>query len=164
MDYVLISSKWKERLIDVNVLRGVHGGISDHFLVEGRLKVMYRWNKRREGGGERELIKLSELGKSEKVLEYQAKVNEKWEGVRVNEWRGVEEEWVSFREAVNKSAVEVCGMKRVKGRGIKRGSEWWNEEVKKVLEEKRQGFERWLQSKRGEEWELYKEKRREQRG
>ena len=26
MDYVLISSKWKERLIDVNVLRGVHGG------------------------------------------------------------------------------------------------------------------------------------------
>ena len=50
--------------------------------------------------------------------------------------------------------MEVCGMKRVRGRGIKRGSEWWNEGVKKVLEEKRQLFERWLLSKRSEEWEL----------
>ena len=66
------------------------------------------------------MMKLSELGKSEKVVEYKATVNEKWEGVRVNVWRGVEEHWVSFRKAVNRSAVEVCEMKRVRGRGIKR--------------------------------------------
>ena len=161
MDYVLISSKDKERLIDVNVLRGVHGGMSDHFLVEGRLKVKYKWQKRREGGGGREVIKLSELAKGEKALEYQVKVEEKWEGVRGSEWRGVEEEWDSFKETVCKSAVEVCGMRRVRERGIKKGSEWWNEGVKKVLTEKRQLFERWLQSKRNEDWEVYKEKRRE---
>ena len=62
---------------------------------------------------------------------------------------------------VNKSAVVVCGMRRVGGQGIKMGSEWWNNGVKKVLEEKRQLFQRWLQSKRSEEWEMYKEKRRE---
>ena len=163
MDYVLISSKDKERLLDVNVLRGVHGGMSDHFLVEGKLKVKYKWEKRREGEGERgrEMIKLSEFAKGEKVLEYQAKVEEKWEGVRESEWRGVEEEWVSFKETVYKSAVEVCGMRRVGGRGIRKGSEWWNESVKKVLKEKRQVFERWLQSKRSEDWDLYKEKRSE---
>ena len=33
--------------------------------------------------------------------------------------------------------------------------------MKKVLTEKRQLFERWLQSKRNEDWEVYKEKRRE---
>ena len=53
MDYVLISSKDKKRLLDVNVL-GVHGGMSDHFLVEGKLKVRYKWEKRREGGSGRE--------------------------------------------------------------------------------------------------------------
>ena len=52
------------------------------------------------------------------MLEYQKNVNEKWKGVRENEWRGVEEEWDSFKEEVNRSAVEVCSMKRVRGRGI----------------------------------------------
>ena len=52
-------------------------------------------------------------------------------------------------------------MRRVGGRDIKKGSEWWNEGVKKMLTEKRQLFERWLQSKMGEDWEVYTEKRRE---
>ena len=89
------------------------------------------------------------------------KVEEKQEGVNGSEWMGVEEEWDSFKETVCKSAVEVCGMRRVGGQGIKKGSEWWNEGVKKMLTEKRQLFERWLQSKRSEDWEVYKEKRRE---
>ena len=161
MDYVLISSKDKERLIDVNVLRGIHAGMSDHFLVEGKLKVKYRWERRKVGGGGREMIKFSELAKEEKVREYQGKLEEKWEGVRGSEWRGVEEEWECFKETVYKSAVEVCGMRRVGRQGIKKGSEWWNEEVKKVVAEKRQVYERWLQSKRREDWELYKVKRRE---
>ena len=66
MDYVLVSSKYKERLLDVNVLRGVHVEMSDHFLVEGKLKVMYKWRKRREGGGWREMITQSELVKGKK--------------------------------------------------------------------------------------------------
>ena len=52
-------------------------------------------------------------------------------------------------------------MRRVGGRGIKKGSEWWNEGVKKMLTEKRQLFERWLQSKMGEDWEVYTMKRME---
>ena len=113
MDYVLISSKDKERLLDVNVLREVHGGMSDHFLVEGKLKVRYKWEKRRDGSSGREMIKLSEFAKGEKVPEFQGKLEEKWEGVKGSGWRGVEEESVSFKETVCKSAVEVCGMKRV---------------------------------------------------
>ena len=107
------------------------------------------------------MIKLSEFAKEKKVLEFQVKLEEKWEGVRGSGWKGVEEEWVSFKETVCKSAVEVCGMRRVGGRGIEKGSEWWNEGMKKMLTEKRQLFERWLQSKRSEDWEVYKEKRRE---
>ena len=73
----------------------------------------------------------------------------------------MEEEWESFKEAVNESATEVCGKRSVREQGIRKGSEWWNDRVKKVLREKRQMYERWLQSGRNVEWERYKEKRRE---
>ena len=60
----------------------------------------------------------------------------------------MEEEWESFKEAVNKSAMEVCRKRRVGGRGIRKGSKWWNDRIKKVLREKRQLYERWLQSRK----------------
>merc|ERR1712035_129481 len=36
MDYVVVSKRVRGRVMDVNVLRGETGGISDHFLVDGR--------------------------------------------------------------------------------------------------------------------------------
>ena len=161
MDYVLIQNKSRSRLLDVNVLRGVTGGMSDHYLVEGRMKVVFEWRKRKRVESGRERIKLDEFAKEEKVREYQERVKEEWNRVREREWRGVEEEWESFKEAVIKCAEEVCGKRRVRVQGIKKGSEWWNDGVKRVLGEKRKIYERWLQSRREEEWELYKEKRRE---
>ena len=161
MDYVVVQKKIRHRLIDVNVLRGAAGGMSDHYLVEGKVKVVPAWTRKKDEGGGREILKLDEFEKEEKVREYQERVKERWNEVRVSEWRGVEKEWESFKEAVNKSAMEVCGKRRVRGQGIRKGSEWWNDRVKKVLREKRQMYERWLQSGRSEEWEMYKEKRRE---
>ena len=39
MDYVVVSRRMRGRVLDVNVFRGENGGLSDHFLVEGRLRV-----------------------------------------------------------------------------------------------------------------------------
>ena len=35
MDYVIISKDLRGRLLDVNVLRGAAGGMSDHYFAEG---------------------------------------------------------------------------------------------------------------------------------
>ena len=43
MDYVLVSRKVVGSLIDVRVLRGEGGGMSDHYLVESR-KGSEWWN------------------------------------------------------------------------------------------------------------------------
>ena len=43
MDFVLISRRVVKRLLDVRVLRGEGGGVSDHLLVEGRLRVEQEW-------------------------------------------------------------------------------------------------------------------------
>ena len=39
-DYVLLPKQMLGRLLDVKVWRGEDGGISDHFLVESRLKLV----------------------------------------------------------------------------------------------------------------------------
>ena len=67
-------------------------------------------------------------------------------------------EWKAVRETLIESASEVCG-KRSVGGGIKKGSEWWNEEVKMKVEEKRKAYEDWLQCRSREKYERYKVKR-----
>ena len=50
----------------------------------------------------------------------------------------------------------MCG-KCFVGGGMRRGSEWWNEGVKKKVEEKKKAFEEWLQSNSIEKYERYRE-------
>ena len=45
MNYVLINGGMRGRLLDVDVLRGEAGGLSDHYLVEAKLKVKGRWQR-----------------------------------------------------------------------------------------------------------------------
>ena len=47
LDYVCVRVVDRERLIDVNVLRGAAGGMSDHYLVEIKLKIKGGVVKRR---------------------------------------------------------------------------------------------------------------------
>ena len=53
------------------------------------------------------------------------------------------------------SASYVCG-KRYVGGGIRRGSEWWNEEVKRKVDEKKRAVAEWLQCGSRVKYERYK--------
>ena len=43
MDYVLLTKRMLGRLLDVKVWKREGGGMSDHFLVEARLKLVGGW-------------------------------------------------------------------------------------------------------------------------
>ena len=45
IDYICIRKKIRDRLLDVNVLRGSARGISDHFLVLAKIRVKGGWRK-----------------------------------------------------------------------------------------------------------------------
>ena len=158
MDYVVVSKRVRGRVMDVNVLRGETGGISDHFLVEGRLRVDGRWRHRKVEGG-REALKVSVLNDKGKERDYQESIGRVWDKVKEREEEGVEEEWSCFKEEVLKCAKGVCGMRKMGGKRRK-GSEWWNEEVSVAVAEKRQAHEIWLQKGNEEAHERYKEKSR----
>ena len=158
MDYVLVSRKVLHRLLDVRVLRGVGSGMSDHFLVEGRLRVGGRMRMNRRMGESRLTLKVSEFEKRDRCVEYQARIASEWEVIKEQEVGDVEKEWQRFKSVVVKCAEDVCGMRRVGG-GVRRGGEWWCEETRLAVREKRLAFEVWLQKKDRESYERYKEKR-----
>ena len=158
MDYVLVSRKVVGSLLDVRVLRGEGGGMSDHYLVESRLRVSgRRWDGRRVGCV-REGLKVSELRKSEKAREFQEKLTVEWNVVKEQEIAAVEEEWNKFKNGVLGCASEVCGVRRLGG-ARRKGSEWWNEEMREAVLVKKRAYERWLQKKDDVTYEYYKGER-----
>ena len=53
---------------------------------------------------------------------------------------------MTFKNAVIKCASSAFGMKRLSKRGIRKGSEWWNEEVERLVKNKRDVYKMWLQN------------------
>merc|ERR1712002_199121 len=94
-------------------------------------------------------------------------VREAFQGLIVSEWervkdRGVvevEEEWELFKSTIVRCAGIVCGYKCV-GRK-KKGSAWWDEEVKNLVKEKRRLFEVYLADRNDRNKEEYKRKNRQ---
>ena len=100
--------------------------MSDHFLVETRLKLLRDWINAGRMEGVRNVLKVSELNHSVKERAYQESLRGQYEVWRGGEVEGVVKEWVKFRDMVMECTNDVCGMRRV-GRQRRKGSEWWNE-------------------------------------
>ena len=158
MDYVLVRKEMIGRLKDVHVFRGVAAGVSDHFLVEGKIVVAKEWGNKL-GGSRKEVVRVEEL-KGEKEVEYQEKVREIYDRVKERELGPVESAWGLFKDSVLECASDVCG-NRIVGGGIRKGSEWWNERVKMKVEEKKRAYVEWLQCGNAESYERYKVKKAE---
>ena len=47
LDFIVVQEEERSKLLDVNILRGVGGGISDHHLAIAKIKCLKRW----AGGG-----------------------------------------------------------------------------------------------------------------
>src|SRR5215469_12737608 len=160
LDYVCVKGKESSRVIDVNVNRGAGGGISDHFLVVGKLKLKFG---RREGvrGSREEIVKVWKLMEVDYKRRYVEGLRLDWERIRDRELGEVEEEWGEFKRAVLRWAKEVCGCKVRKRGTVRRRSEWWNDEVKEIIKKKRLAFEKFIRNRDRANWENYKARCRE---
>ena len=77
------------RLLDVKVWRGEWGELSDHVLVETRLKLFGGWRSAGRMEGVRNVLKVNELNHSVQETAYQESLRGKYEM-----WRGGEVESV----------------------------------------------------------------------
>nr|XP_053629700.1 uncharacterized protein LOC128686692 isoform X1 [Cherax quadricarinatus] len=156
LDYVLVDKRLLSRLQDVHVYRGATD-ISDHFLVVATLRVKGRWDTRRiEASGKRE-VKVYKLKEEAVRVRYKQLLEDRWANESIG--NGVEEVWGRFKNVVLECSAEVCGYRKV-GAGGKR-SDWWNDDVKRVVREKKLAYEKFLQSRSDARREEYMEKKRE---
>ena len=79
LDLIVVQEEEKNKLLDVNVLRGAGGGISDHHLVIAKVRCLKRWTGRMVNMESRYEIKVSELRKVTRKIEYEDKLNQQWE-------------------------------------------------------------------------------------
>ena len=162
IDYVLVDEKSKSLLEDVNVYRGAAGGMSDHYLVEAKVKMKgFFIRERKEMLGGR-VVKVSELEKVEVREAFKQLVMSEWEKVRNARVLSVEEEWKLFKCSIMECAARVCGYKSI-GTKSKR-SAWWDDEIKELVKEKRKLFEEYTKSKKESDKQEYKRKKQEVKG
>merc|ERR1712105_51168 len=162
IDYVLIESKYKSCLKDVSVRRGAAGGMSGNYLVEVKVRVNGYSLEQRKVSRDKKIVKVSELEKEEVREAFIEMLAEEWEKVRNSRLLSVEEEWKTFKECVMTVAARVCGYKRV-GRKSK-SSEWWDDEIRGLVKDKRKFFERYNQNKSVSNKEEYRMKKQEVKG
>ena len=158
IDYVLVQNKRKKELVDVTVRRGITAGISDHYLVEAKVRLKGCWRNGSRVTGKK-VIKVKELEKREKREAFKELIKIEWERVKGIVTMSPEEEWEVFKSVVLEVAGKVCGFRYV-GRKGKR-SEWWDEEMRGLVGEKRSLHEVHLQSGNVHDRERYKIKKRE---
>ena len=77
MWYVIVPRHMRGKLPDVNVLRGVTGGMSDHYLIEGVMRVNGGFAKP-ERRNAREAGNVDELGIDLNMGRFQEKAEDRW--------------------------------------------------------------------------------------
>ena len=100
-----------ERLLVVKVWRGEGGGLSDHFLVEARLKLLGGWRSAGRMEGVRNVLKVSELNHSVKKGHTRRACVENMKCGEVGRSRV----WVKFRDMVIECTNDVCGRRCIGG-------------------------------------------------
>ena len=145
IDYVLLDEKSKNLLEDVNVYRGAAGGMSDHYFVEAKVRIKGFRKREREEVTAKRVVKMSELEKEEVREAFVMLIVNEWDRIRNTRVLSVEEEWEMFKSTVITCAARVCGYISI-GRN-KRGSAWWDEEVKEMVREKKRPFQIYVTDK-----------------
>ena len=157
MDYMLLPRRMLGRLLDVKVWRE-GGRLSDHFLMEARLKLVGGWRSDVRMEGVRNVLKVSELNNSVNERTYQESLSGKYEVWRGKKVESVEKELEKFRDIVMECTNDACSMRRV-GEQRRKRSEWWNEEVGRTVAEKRRAFKEWLQRRDRVNYDRYRAQR-----
>ena len=154
--YVLVDERSKRSLEDVNVFRGAARGMSDHYLAEARVRMGGGFRRGRGEVVNQRVVKVSEFEKVEVREAFERLIVSEWERLKDSRLLSVEEEWELFKSSVLRCAAVVCGYKNV-GRK-KKGSAWWDEEVKGLVKENRRLFEAFLTNRNDRNEEAYKRK------
>lgn len=159
IDFIMVSSDLKRRVMDVRVKRGAELSGADHHLVVASLRYSGREPARRRGQTVTRVRweALQDRAVQDRMASQVAEQYIALPGVEAD----VETEWTLLKSAILGAAVSCCGLKRV---GVTPGGHkrtpWWNQDVKRIVGEKKACFRQWLANKTPFTRSRYEESRR----
>ena len=145
IDYMAVDKRLRRDVTDVKVVRGMFD-CSDHFAVLMKIKVRDSWIFGKVEKGVRRRLRTEKFREEGIREEYRNEVAEalesQWETLYGD--KNVEEVFETMKTAVVGVTERVVGTRVVKT-GKKKGNAWWTEEVRKVIEEKREAYKKMLE-------------------
>ena len=147
IDYVLVKAKDRKYVKNVKAIRG----LLQHSMVVMDVVSKEMGKRRREKFVPRR--KTWKLQDAEVRKTFEVKVAERWD-------RGCNDGdvWERYRDCVLDTADEVCGW--TKGKGRHGETWWWDEDTRKVLEDKKERFRQWNKDRTVEAKSEYKKAKR----
>ena len=141
IDLVIYDERLKKCVRDTRVWRGAECG-TDHFLVMSSVALGHTWRRRKKSHPVRTRIRVEELAKENVRRQYMRNLNERlglslidWEEkLKINDVDGC---FRMLADICVNSASEICGVAKV---GRTKGTAWWNDEVAKVVAEKKETY------------------------
>ena len=136
----------KRDVTDAKVVRGMFD-CSDHFAVLLKLKVRDKWIFGRVEKGVRRKLRSERFREGEVREEYKNVLTDELESQRETLYgeRNVEVVYETLKTVVRDVTERVVGTKVVRKGKKKKGNAWWTEEVKEVVEKKREAYKKTLE-------------------
>lgn len=164
IDYIITSQDKSTRVIDVRAYRGPECG-SDHYLVKGLLYFPYKsFNIQTLKMGREPKEELTKLNKKKYIIAnfkeesirylYQQRLDQK---LTDNTFNDVEEMYEHIKQAIHEASYEALGTlekKKPASRKI-----WWNDEIEEEINNKKQAYLKWLNTKAEADRLVYTRKR-----
>ena len=147
IDYILVKAKDRKYVKNVKAIRGM----LQHSMVVMDVVSKEMGKRRREKFVPRR--KTWKLQDVEVRKTFEVKVAERWDG-GCNDG----DVWERYRDCVLDTADEVCGW--TKGKGRHGETWWWDEDIRKVLEDKKERFRQWNKDRTVEAKSEYKKAKR----
>ena len=156
IDYIIVSSSLFYSVQDVRVKRGAEI-YSDHYLVVAKMNILPKPKNSESNEVKRTKLRVEKLKEDDIKLKYQnANNSHLGKSPTTESSLDMESLWKEYKEILTKSATEICG-KKVIG-SCKKKTAWWNDDVKQKVTEKKVAWKKYLNSRRRNDRENYKEK------
>ena len=158
IDYIIVSNKLFYNTNDVKVMRGAEL-YSDHYMVLGKFNLSIKFKRKVQTEKKKTKIKIEDLKDPTVKEAYKAIIRSKLRDTsELQEVEDIESAWRIYKNTLTEAAEEVCSQKTIGGK--EKRTQWWNEEVKQKVKEKKEAWKKYLNSKSQEDLENYRNKRK----
>ena len=144
IDFIITSDNVRHTVMDVRVKRGAELA-TDHHLVVSTLDLSSNEPLRKIKPKNNHRIKWEALPEEETRQNFEKKIDQRYSQLSPTA-TDIESKWNTFKTTLINVATTTCGVKCVGTQFRQKKTAWWNEEVRKIIGEKKKAYHKWIQT------------------